>query len=69
LPADAAFIGEFVEECSAFPNAAHDDQVDAMTQALHKLLLTGSLLSFFRDEKPLDPQVARPDLRGFFQAT
>ena len=27
----------FVEECAAFPNAAHDDQVDAMTQALLRL--------------------------------
>jgi phage terminase large subunit-like protein len=25
---------DFIEECAAFPNGAHDDQVDAMTQAL-----------------------------------
>jgi len=24
----------FIEECAAFPNGAHDDQVDAMTQVL-----------------------------------
>lgn len=29
----------FVEECAAFPNAAHDDQVDAMSQALSRLLV------------------------------
>jgi predicted phage terminase large subunit-like protein len=28
---------EFVEECATFPNGAHDDQVDAMTQALTRL--------------------------------
>ena len=28
------WITDFVEECAAFPNGAHDDQVDAMTQAI-----------------------------------
>ena len=28
------FERRFIEECAAFPNGAHDDQVDAMTQAL-----------------------------------
>jgi phage terminase large subunit-like protein len=27
-------MNDFIEECAAFPNGAHDDQVDAMTQAL-----------------------------------
>jgi phage terminase large subunit-like protein len=27
-------VDDFIEECAAFPNGAHDDQVDAMTQAL-----------------------------------
>lgn len=29
---------DFVEECASFPNGAHDDQVDAMSQALNKLI-------------------------------
>ena len=33
-PDCAAWVGDFIEECAAFPNGAHDDQVDAMTQAL-----------------------------------
>jgi predicted phage terminase large subunit-like protein len=33
----AAWVQGFVEECTAFPNAVHDDQVDAMTQALIRL--------------------------------
>lgn len=33
-PSIAAWVGDFVEECAAFPNGAHDDQVDTMTQAL-----------------------------------
>lgn len=33
-PAWASWVSDFIEECAAFPNGAHDDQVDAMTQAL-----------------------------------
>jgi hypothetical protein len=38
LPQFADFVDDFVAECSAFPNAAHDDQVDAMTQALNRMI-------------------------------
>ena len=38
LPRFASFVDEFVSECSAFPNGAHDDQVDAMTQALNRMI-------------------------------
>ena len=33
-PLFAPWLSDFIEECAAFPNGAHDDQVDAMTQAL-----------------------------------
>jgi hypothetical protein len=29
-----ALVTDFIEECAAFSNGAHDDQVDAMTQVL-----------------------------------
>jgi predicted phage terminase large subunit-like protein len=32
----------FIDECAAFDNGAHDDQVDAMSQALAELLLDGN---------------------------
>ena len=38
LPKHKRFTGDFIEECSAFPNAAHDDQVDCMSQALNRLI-------------------------------
>lgn len=38
LPSDKRFTSDFIEECSAFPNAAHDDQVDCMSQALNRLI-------------------------------
>jgi len=34
IPERAAWVADFVNECSQFPSGAHDDQVDAMTQAL-----------------------------------
>lgn len=33
-PDQSDWVAEFVEETAAFPNGSHDDQVDAMTQAL-----------------------------------
>ena len=41
----APWIDEFLEECAVFPNGPHDDQVDAMTQAL--LRLTRKEVEFF----------------------
>ncbi|MPZ24686.1 MAG: phage terminase large subunit [Dehalococcoidia bacterium] len=34
LPKDAPWLGAFMEEVLAFPNAKHDDQVDSMSQFL-----------------------------------
>lgn len=34
LPKNQRWVGEFIEECSAFPEGTNDDQVDAMSQAL-----------------------------------
>jgi predicted phage terminase large subunit-like protein len=49
----APWIGEFIEEAAGFPTAAHDDDVDAMTQALNRLilqpLLAGDLLVTMED--------------------
>jgi predicted phage terminase large subunit-like protein len=35
----APWVGDFIEECAGFPNGSHDDQVDAMSQALKRLIL------------------------------
>lgn len=40
-PLMVSWVDAFVNECAAFPNAAHDDQVDAMTQALRRLGMGG----------------------------
>lgn len=36
-PGIAPWVGDLVEECAAFPTGAHDDQVDALSQALIRL--------------------------------
>lgn len=43
-PEIAPWVGDLVEEAAAFPNAAHDDRVDTLTQALNRLLLNPLLL-------------------------
>lgn len=37
LPADAPWVPALLDEVTAFPDGLHDDQVDAMSQALQKL--------------------------------
>lgn len=40
LPARAPWVSGLIEEAAAFPNGTNDDQVDALTQALTKLMIT-----------------------------
>ena len=37
LPSDAEWVEDYIDELGKFPNAEHDDEVDATTQALNKL--------------------------------
>lgn len=37
-PSRAPWVAGLVEECAGFPNATHDDQVDALTQGVERLL-------------------------------
>lgn len=34
-----AWVGDLIEECAGFPTATNDDQVDALSQALNRLVL------------------------------
>jgi predicted phage terminase large subunit-like protein len=44
LPRNASWVHDFVEECANFPNAKHDDQVDAMSQALYRFIYVNGTL-------------------------
>lgn len=50
LPHEAEFLPEFLEECAAFPNGKHDDQVDCMSQALNRLLYSAGDKDSYKDE-------------------
>lgn len=56
----APWVGGLIDEAAGFPTAAHDDRVDALTQALNRLvlqpLLTGGGDIF--DEDDLDDELA-----------
>lgn len=43
----APWVEGLIEEAAAFPNGAHDDRVDALTQALNRLFLRGGTGSAF----------------------
>ena len=43
----APWVESLIEEAAAFPNGAHDDQVDGLTQALHRLLVRSGQGSAF----------------------
>jgi predicted phage terminase large subunit-like protein len=47
----ARWVGDFIEELTRFPNAAHDDQVDACTQALMYMRRQGGgILQYYKEE-------------------
>jgi predicted phage terminase large subunit-like protein len=49
LPARAPWINGYLEEHAAFPTGSHDDQVDATTQALARLMLMPSSTTFLEE--------------------
>ncbi|MFC0626176.1 phage terminase large subunit [Kribbella deserti] len=53
LPAPelAPWVGLFIDEAAGFPNGKHDDQVDAMSQALNRLVLA-PLLAETDEQQP-----------------
>jgi predicted phage terminase large subunit-like protein len=48
---EAPWTGDFIDELTKFPGAAHDDQVDACTQALLYLRSRGGgILAWYREQ-------------------
>ena len=53
LPRGVGFGEELAESCAAFPRAPHDDDVDAMSQALNKLYpMAGDIVEEDEEEGP-----------------
>ena len=66
LPQSAPWVGDLIEEAAAFPAGANDDQVDALTQAAHRLLLVPILEDHHPD---LDTLTHGSDLDWFAAAS
>ena len=52
FPADAPWLADLEDELASFPGGLHDDQVDAITQALNRMRDAGGVLglvNFFKD--------------------
>lgn len=58
LALDRGWVHGFVDECAAFPNASHDDQVDAWSQAMQEYA------GFFDDQVETTARDPRAVLRG-----
>lgn len=55
-PQFGPWVNDFIEECAAFPTGAHDDQVDAMTQALLRWNMVPRIPEFiFREPPQISP--------------
>lgn len=50
LPEDAPWVDDFIYELCSFPNATHDDQVDAFTQGILRLLKVGGGIMAWYDD-------------------
>jgi predicted RNA-binding Zn-ribbon protein involved in translation (DUF1610 family) len=67
LPETAPWIHDFIEECAGFPTSAHDDQVDAMTQALtrfRRYSMKFGLIEYYKQlQKQQDEEIrkAKPE--------
>jgi len=48
FPADAPWLAELEDELASFPGGLHDDQVDALSQALNRLRASGDDLSVIK---------------------
>lgn len=54
LPKNKPFVGDFVDECAAFPNGKHDDAVDAMSQLLNKFIYSDAKIKKAKTESDLE---------------
>src|SRR6266849_5438596 len=55
-PLYAPWVTDFIEECASFPNGAHDDQVDAMTQAIIRWnMVPPQTVIYYREPYQISP--------------
>ena len=62
LPQSAPWVSDFVEEITSFPNGAHDDVVDATTQALNYLRVKPELWAIVLGPSSVDRELDKEAL-------
>jgi hypothetical protein len=65
LPESAPWLAEFLDEHASFPNGAHDDQVDSVTQFINYVRRTGNytLIDWYKQQQAaLDSAVKQPEV-------
>lgn len=67
LPRNAEWVHDFVEEAASFPAGKHDDQVDAMSQGLNRLIYHYAELEV--EEDPNEPSAKTKHARAVKQMT
>lgn len=56
----STWISDFVEEAASFPNGKHDDQVDAMSQALHRFIyFSGDVSAEDKHDNSMEARIRR----------
>lgn len=63
LPKDCGFTFKFVDQCASFPNAKHDDMVDAFSQAVSRLAFSRTVRKLERQAKKGDRYFSLPHLK------
>lgn len=63
LPKDCGFTFKFVDQCASFPNAKHDDMVDAFSQAVSRLAFSRTVRKLERQAKKGDRYFTLPHLK------
>lgn len=64
LPRDKKFTFEFIDQCATFPNGKNDDMVDAMSQALARLIFTREVRRMIREARRGDKYFSLPRRRN-----
>jgi hypothetical protein len=66
LPARALWLEDFKKEILSFPASKHDDQIDALSQALQRAFAPGPPVAVFGTYRTLRPAMEVPGkIAGF----
>jgi predicted phage terminase large subunit-like protein len=68
-PEHAPWVSDFLEQCSVFPMGAHDDDVDAMSQAVNRLAGSGRLFDMVAYARAQGVELSKEELDAIHAET